>query len=185
MWRRLLSRRLATIPTQDKGAANLLAAQKYFNEGIQHWNQDNLEMAKTSFERSIKLMPTSDAFYNLASVYHSLGKTELSLENWKHSVEQSPRCDALVNIANIYALKLGDFRKALAYYERALALDKDDGETHYNYAVVLDQDGQLEKAIEHYSIAVSFGIAQAEGTLRNARARWLAKKTDENKQAST
>ena len=64
--------------------------------------------------------------------------------------------------------------KIVFHYQKALEIDPEDGETHYNMAAVLDQDGQLEKAIEHYQISVSFGIVQAENTLRNARARWDA-----------
>jgi tetratricopeptide (TPR) repeat protein len=177
MLRLLLRRGLASIPSQEaKVTSNIVQAQKMFNEGIELWNKDDLIGAQKCFEKSISILPTSDAYYNLANVFHNQGQFSKSLENWKKSLEQTPRADAHVNIANILALANKDFESAYEHYEKALKLDPEDGETHYNYAVVLDQGGKLEKAIEEYSIAVSCGIVQAENTLRNARARWVGEK---------
>lgn len=206
-----------SFATQNQNP-KILEAQRLLEKGIevgfnrdtiiltemQFWNNDELELAKKSFENSISQLPTSDAFYNLGNVFHSLGNVDSSIANWKKSLEQSERADALVNLANVYALSkvcpflrvqcwkcssfsvsdnlpYQDFKSALPYYERALELDQEDGEVHYNYAVVLDNDGQLEKAIEQYQIALSFGIVQAENTLRNARARWVSQLSEKNK----
>ena len=170
----MFRRFLASIPKHEpKLTSDIVQAQKYFNQGVSSWNQDDFQQAKLAFEKSIVILPTSDAYYNLANINHQLGDTLGSIENWKKSLTEK-RADAHINIANVLALVQKDFKGALAHYQKALEIDPEDGETHYNMAAVLDQDGQLEKAIEHYQISVSFGIVQAENTLRNARARWDA-----------
>ena len=172
---RIARRFLASIPKQEtKLTSDIVQAQKYFNQGVTSWNKDEFEQSKLAFQKSFAILPTSDAYYNLANIYHQLGDTNGSIENWKKSLSER-RADAHCNIANIMALVQKDFKGALEHYQKALEIDPEDGETHYNVAAVLDQDGQLEKAIEHYQIAVSFGIVQAENTLRNARARWDAR----------
>lgn len=171
---------LATIP---KDNPKLMEANIALNKGLEYWNQDNLPKAKLALETSIKLIPTSDAYYNLGNIYYSMGKMDSSIKNWLKSLELQDghtRTDALVNLANCYALSK-DFERAIEFYEKALALDNEDGEIHYNYAVVLDNCGKLEKAIEEYQIAISFGVVQAENTLRNARARWVAQIAEREK----
>jgi tetratricopeptide (TPR) repeat protein len=167
----------ATIPKENP---KLMEANIALNKGLEYWNQDNLQKAKVAFETSIKLVPTSDAYYNLANVYFSLGKSDQSIKNWLKSLELQDganRVDVYCNLASAYALTR-DFEKAIEFYKKALSLDDEDGELHYNYAVVLDNVGKLEEAIGEYQIAVSFGIVQAENTLRNARAKWVVSQKD-------
>lgn len=168
-----LLRRFATIPPSESKLTNsIIKAQRIFNEGIELWNTDDLVGAQKSFERSIAILPTSDSYYNLANVFHSLGKKHKAMENWQKSLTLKSRADCHLNIANMMALSEKDFKGSYQHYRAALDLEPNDGEIHYNLGIVLDQDGELEKAIIEYSAAVSLGIEQAEGTLRNARARW-------------
>jgi tetratricopeptide (TPR) repeat protein len=153
-------------------------AQIYYNQGIEKWNQDNLVGAKESFMQSIEVQPTSDALFNLGNVLHSLGHSSEAMKNWSKSLELKPTADAHLNIANVLALVVKEPKKAYEHYEKALELSPEDGEINYNYGVVLDAFGELEKAVAQYSIAVSWGIEHAEKNLRNARARWLAKQLE-------
>jgi tetratricopeptide (TPR) repeat protein len=86
-----------------------------------------------------------------------------------------------VNLGNVYALNLGDFDKAFSHYEAALRLNPEDGQTHYNYACVLDSRSELERAIEHYQLARKNGIEMAEKNLRNAMAKLIGKTSEESK----
>ncbi|KAJ3255884.1 hypothetical protein HK103_005898 [Boothiomyces macroporosus] len=183
MIRRLFLKRVqfksfASLPSKDI-EKRMMDAQIIFNQGIEKWNQDDMIGAKVAFEQSIKSHPTSDAWFNLANVYQTIGNYEKALEYWKKSIELSPRPDAHVNIANVKAIFQKDPIGAIPHYESALKLTPTDGEIRYNYGVVLDSCGKLEEAVEQYELAVMNGIELAEKNLRNAKARLLAKKINE------
>lgn len=180
--RNLLSfRRFATLPSQKDILAST-KAQSIFQKGLLKWNQDDIPGAIDAFKESIKEFPTSDAYFNLANSYHSEQKYQKALESWQKSLELNPRADAHVNIANVLAIVQKEPHKAIKHYESAIELEPTDGEINYNFAVVLDSMGELDRAIEQYSIAVSWGIEQAEKNLRNARARWIAKRAKQEQE---
>jgi uncharacterized protein HemY len=85
-------------------------------------------------------------------------------------------------MANLFALHRKDWSQAALNYEAALRIEEDP-QTRFNYAVVLDQGGQLDKAVEQYRIALKGGILSAEKYLRNAIVRLAAaqKKEDGDK----
>lgn len=153
----------------------VVKSQHHFNRGVEHWNLNDMNSAKTEFKQSISVLPSSDAYFNLANVYHNSGETEKAVEYWLKSIDLSPRADAHVNIANVLAIMLKNIRESIPHYEKALELSPEDGEIHYNFGVVLDANGDLEKAMEQYQIAVKSGIEPAEKNLRNARAKYISK----------
>lgn len=108
------------------------------------------------------------------------------MKAWKKSLELSPdRADAHVNLANVHALRLKDPETAISHYEAALRIEPNDGEIHYNFAVVLDSMGKLQKAIEEYRLAVQNGTTVAEKNLRNAMARLMSKQLKDNGDSGT
>ncbi|KAJ2997924.1 hypothetical protein HDV02_005019 [Globomyces sp. JEL0801] len=145
----------------DNANDPILKAQKNYTLGVSKWNLDDFKGAKEYFQLSINDFPTSDAYYNLANL------------------EQMD--DAHVNIANVLTIKLQNRTDALVHYKEALKLSPEDGEIHYNYAVVLDSMGQLESAIDEYTIAINLGIEMAEKNLRNAKAKLIASKAEQTK----
>ncbi|KAI8818948.1 uncharacterized protein EV422DRAFT_126312 [Fimicolochytrium jonesii] len=155
-------------------------AQQLFDQGLQKWNTDDVQGALECYQQSIWTAATGDAYYNIANCYLQLGKHQSAVDAWKKSLELSPgRADAHVNLANVYALILKRHDEALAHYENALNLEPKDGQIHYNFAVVLDSMGNLDKAIEHYKIAVENGTTVAQKNLRNAMARKLGQQLKE------
>jgi tetratricopeptide (TPR) repeat protein len=174
-------RYFASLPNANESAL-ASTAQVLYSQGVEKWTQDDLVGAQQAFEQSIEVLPSSDAYFNLANVYHNMGNHVDAIKYWEKSLESSPRADAMLNIANVQALVLKDFESACRNYENAIKLSPEDGEINYNYGVVLDAYGKLEQAIEQYSIAVSWGIEVAEKNLRNARAKWVAKNAQEKQQ---
>jgi tetratricopeptide (TPR) repeat protein len=166
-------RRFATIPPASQ-TNQYAKSQVMLSIGIEKWNDNDLDGAKNAFLASIKLMPSSDAYFNLANVYHNVGEPTKAIENWNKSIELNPRADAHVNIANVLAVVIKDPKTALRHYRAALDLSQDDAEINYNYGVVLDATGDLEKAIEQYQIAIDAGIEPAKTNLRNARAKLIS-----------
>ncbi len=56
------------------------------------------------------------------------------------------------NLGNVYAL-MGKYRQALFYFEKALLLDTEDAEIHYNKALMLYQLNRWDEASEAYEKA--------------------------------
>lgn len=168
---RKIARRFATMP-DARESARMSQAQLSFNAGIEKWNNNDLNGAKQSFLQSIEEYATSDAYFNLASVYQSQGKHEKALEFWKKSLEFEDRSDAHSNIGSVLAIFNNDKQGSLPHYKRALELNPKDGEVAYNYAVVLDSLGKLDEAIKMYEKALALNVTQAEINLRNAKAKF-------------
>ncbi|TMQ31886.1 MAG: tetratricopeptide repeat protein [Planctomycetota bacterium] len=57
--------------------------------------------------------------------------------------------DAWNNLGNVLA-ELGEADEAVEALEKALELDPDYGDAHYNLADVLDSQGRKEQAAEHW-----------------------------------
>ncbi|KAJ3090172.1 hypothetical protein HK102_004476 [Quaeritorhiza haematococci] len=151
-------------------------AQHWFEEGGKRWNAGDVAGALEAYEKSCWSKGTADAYFNVGNCNYALGKFEKAITGWERSLSLDPhRADAHVNLANTYALHLKDIDRATTHYEAAIRIQPKDGEIHFNYAVVLDSMGHLEKAIEHYNKAVESGIERANQNLRNAVAKVKSK----------
>ena len=144
---------------------------------VKESNQQQLEEAMKSYEKSIHSMPTSDAYYNLANVQYSMGKAEAAIKSWAKSLEIDPNLsDAHVNTANVLALQMREFERALSHYEAAIRLQTQDGQIRFNYAAVLESAGRLDDAAEAYKQAINLGVDRANQNLRNVQAKIIAEK---------
>lgn len=151
-------------------------ASELLNKGNEFWNSSKTDDAINAYKKSLAITPSGDAYYNLGNVYYSIGKIQEAKESWISSLKiDLTRSDAHINLGNIYALNFKDFENANSHYEAALKLNNSDGQVHYNYAAVLDAQGNLEKSIKHYQQARKLGIDIAEKPLRNAMAKLIGK----------
>ncbi|KAJ3186663.1 hypothetical protein HDU85_007483 [Gaertneriomyces sp. JEL0708] len=179
----------ATASDSSFEADPAVKAQEWFDEGNAKWNDEDVLGALDCYEKSAWSKPSGEAYYNIGNCQHLLGKPEAAIESWKKALELSPTlAEAYVNIANVYALQLRDFDSAVTNLEEALKLAPNDGEVRYNFGVILDAMGNLERAVEQYRLAIRNGVEQAEKNLRNAGARLLAqeaKRAEEEGKAGT
>ncbi|KAJ3024202.1 hypothetical protein HKX48_004475 [Thoreauomyces humboldtii] len=169
-----------TVPSATKAESSTENAKslQFYHEGLKKWNADDPQGAIDCYFKSIEEKPSSDAYYNIGNCYLQLGDHEAAALAWAQSIELAPdRSDARVNLGNVYAMVLKETDKALPQLAEAVRLDPEDGEIQYNYAAMLDSAGQLDKAVEHYKLAVKLGVPRAEKNLRNALARLLAEQT--------
>ena len=154
-----------------------LGSCEWLRKGNEMLDLSNFNDAADAYKKSLTISPTSNAYYNLGTCHFYLGNIDDARDCWQSSLKLDlNRSDAHSNLANIYALKYKDFKKAIEHYESALSLGE-DGEIHYNYAVVLDFQGDLEKCIEHYQKARKLGVEIADKNLRNAMAKLIGKNT--------
>jgi tetratricopeptide (TPR) repeat protein len=171
----------ASIPNVNSDPGQREEALKLLTKGNDLWNSSKTNDAIEAYKKSLSIHQSGDAYYNLGNCYYSIGKIDDAKDCWESSLKfVSTRSDAHVNLGNIYALNLKDFKNANSHYEAALSINDSDGEVHYNYAAILDAQGNLEKCITHYQKARKLGMTIADKNLRNAMARLIANQSKKN-----
>ncbi|KAI9138624.1 hypothetical protein BKA69DRAFT_1021096, partial [Paraphysoderma sedebokerense] len=146
------------------------------NEGSTALSEGKTHLALDRYIESIRIQPTSEAYYNVGNVYYQMGRPNDALRNWEASIEINPQADAYINCGNVYFLHLKDTSRAITCYEKALELAPNDGQVHFNLGCVLDKEGKLERAVEEFEAADQLGIAKADVFCKNVKAKLMSKK---------
>lgn len=152
-----------------------------YNAGLEAFGRGDFAAAESQFRRALAAEPGSaNAHYNLGNTLLHLDRPLDALKAYQESIRYQPnQQDVLINMANLYALKLGDMKQASLNYEAALRI-AEDAEARFNYAVILDRSGDLEKAVEQYRKALEAGVGRADKYLRNAVMRLAGKRAGES-----
>lgn len=128
----------------------------------------DLAAAKERFEQAIKLAP------NQPAAHYGLGQLAAEQKDWKSASESLTRAMLAAPDETQYRYALavalthqGDVDAALPHFIRTVG----DAEAHYNVALVLQQEGQLEQAERHFVLAVTKKpeLTQAQSWLAHLR----------------
>lgn len=130
-------------------ALNHLASHFFFTD--QHFMVEQLtEAAIAATEHPLM---KSQSYYNFARSYHTKEDYEKAARYYRASTEQlkNPRDFILpyYGLGQVH-LKLGDWKAALASFEKVLELYPDNCETLKAIGHILGQQGRKEKALEHF-----------------------------------
>jgi tetratricopeptide (TPR) repeat protein len=100
--------------------------------------------------------------YNLAVVYETLGRDTDAEMHYKKAVEANPK-DFLscVNLGNI-ATRRRDLGNAVAWYERAAAIEPNSEGVHANLGGAYTALGELDKAEQQFDMALKINPANVE-----------------------
>lgn len=106
--------------------------------------------AETALKMALIKHPKNDqARFWLGCTYRDLKKEEQAIVELQHAIDLNPSLyNAQMMIAQLYANKGSD--KAIAYYDKAAALDTTKVEADYAKAMFLQQNKQTEKALKAY-----------------------------------
>lgn len=139
-------------------------AKPYFVKGMIFETVKDSVKAATSYQTAIEQDPDYfDAYYKLAALYNER-KPELSIQYLERAHEIDPNnMHALRILGNLYS-NVGNFPKAMEYFNKMKQLDAGYSETYYfmgyAYMEIFDkkapkqtQDTTLYKAIEYFSKA--------------------------------
>jgi tetratricopeptide (TPR) repeat protein len=112
-----------------------------------------LAIAKVHLIESIKRKETAVAFSTLGTVERELGSEKHARQALKRALELDPFYEeALLHLAEIE--KERDPIQAKALLERALEKDPNYGAAHQEYGKLLQKEGALDKAIQHFEQSV-------------------------------
>ena len=107
------------------------SAEKYLEEGVKNFQDQNYDAAIASYEKAIKLEPKAAAAYNLLGMayrfkYNQLGQPELrekEIAAFKKAAELDPRFwMAMINLGATY-YALGDKVQAAVWLKKALEIN--------------------------------------------------------------
>ena len=98
-----------------------------------------------------------------------LKKNDLALEDFDLCVDLQPAYSYRYSARAYAKAYFGDFQEAISDYEKAIEIDENDWVSHQNLGVLLQQQGKLTDAENHFKIAdeiqgkTEFGIVEKLG----------------------
>ncbi len=148
-----------TWPQRDPA----LWALKFYNSGLQALDLEQWPVAQKNLELAQAYAPSSTEI-NLA-----LGNLWLQQQNLARAetcylavLRMDPRHKAALNNLGVVALSEKNWGSAANYFRAALAVDPDDGKTHYLYARSQFEAGNIEVALSEIQIALRLRPSQRE-----------------------
>ena len=98
-----------------------------------------------------------------------------ALSSLRQAVHLEPGfIDARINLATIYASRK-EWKPACEHFEIALQHSKDDWQLFHNYAVCLENAGELRKAVDAHEQALELNPLLDQALLKNARLKLAMK----------
>jgi tetratricopeptide (TPR) repeat protein len=137
-----------------------LSSAAYAGIGKICWELDSFKVAQAFLERGLELNPgVSDLHFNLGLIYQSLGLNEDAVRCYKKAIElRGSETPALhwvqLGTAQLGSTKMGE-QEAEASFLKALQIDPNSGEAHYQLGKVRFQQKDYTKAEEALERAVS------------------------------
>ena len=106
----------------------------YYLAGICYYRLDRMNEAEQMFIRTIELDPANaEAFFYLANIEGTTGRTELALSHFAAAVKLNPNlADAHYNMARLYA-EMGRIPDSARAYDRAIKAGAEPDDEFYNY----------------------------------------------------
>ncbi len=130
-----------------------LASTKSLSQGRFDEAQVLFTEANAHAEKAIQLDPHNEMAYRaLAAIKLRRGDVDGASKAALEAIQMDPGDTRAYNVlADTFAGLDGEENHLVArrYFEKALALDPDNPQAHYRYAVLLQNDGDLEEALLH------------------------------------
>lgn len=135
-------------------------ASCYFHLGLDERDEDNFRKAVIWITRAIALLPNNSQLYYFLGWYHSSGTLnyEAAIQAFRTAIEINPNnVHALVSGAFLYGVPedVITLDKAIVWLERAVQLEPDNPNYHYNLGMLQNEAGQLFKAEQEWMDALS------------------------------
>jgi tetratricopeptide (TPR) repeat protein len=99
------------------------------------------------FQKSIKIHPNAQGYFNMASTQESLKQINIAKYNYLKAIELNPYMPiSYFNLGSLYA-RLNDYKLAMDYFQMALQRDPYDSDTYYNIGYMYEITNQKTEAV--------------------------------------
>ena len=144
-----------TSTGENSKLPNARRAAAYVYLGIAQYERGELEKARSSYTKAIKLdNKSAEAFLNLADLEWRDGKLKPAVDNYTKAIEIDPkRAPALNGRANAYR-ESGQHGLAIKDYDRAIELDPQSPFAYNGRGNALRDKGEFDNAIKDYDRAI-------------------------------
>lgn len=96
-----------------------------------------------------------DTNVQLAAGYLQRGQLEFAREKLEKALAIDPDSPNANSTMALLQWRLRDYRAAETHFQRAVRVEKDNGEAHNNYGVFLCERGRVEEAVNRFKQAIS------------------------------
>lgn len=136
--------------------------QAYFNLGIVYENQKNHSAAFENYTRALKIDPTyAQAYYCRGAMQTDLGQLRPALIDLTAALLLKANATTYFQRGRCLA-KLGNWKKAVADYDKAIELKPRYDDCHFNRANLFARQGMYKEALKGYNKAISLNRAIAK-----------------------
>ncbi len=173
------------VEKQPKKALNDFKSALFY---MKYWNDNNSDVEKaelTKVENNLASLVKKYENYNVDTKYQNAGKLraqqEIAAAAYDLNTLKGSKYgfSALNSLYDIYK-SLNNQKMALDTIRAAVKLNPKDGNAHYKYALILDDIGNAEAAVDEYSLALQNGDS---ATLEKLKNLWIARSAKNPKDA--
>ncbi len=140
-----------------------------FEHGDLHYNRGRAlrdlgryHDAIASYDRALAFQPRNPEIHcNRGNVFSELGQHSTAIACYDRAIAIAPAATYFHNRGNAQQ-KARDLEGAVTSYDKAIALEDKDPETHFNRAIALQKLGKHAEALAGYEAAIALGATQAD-----------------------
>ena len=129
----------------------------YYNRGLTHADQNNLDQAIRDFSYVIDQRPSyiASVFYFRGLVYQQQGNYEQAIVDYQAMIALNPEfVEAYYNRGIAYQQQ-GNYEQAIVDYQVVITLNPEFVEAYYNRGLVYQQQSNYEQAIVDYQAVIA------------------------------
>ena len=120
-----------------------------YNEGIQAYQTDDVEVALEAFNTANMMFAEARSYNNAGILYEQSGRTDLAIENYRKAIvaegDEEQKRNAVLSLASLVGAE-GSPEEALPIYEQFLEMNPDDVVVRIRYALTLSDAGRGAEA---------------------------------------
>jgi tetratricopeptide (TPR) repeat protein len=132
----------------------------YFHLGLHGGDEENYKYAVAWIERAISISPRNSQLYDFLGELHSIGTLDYvaSIKAYRTAIDLNPNnVHAFVSGAGLYGVpeEVITLEEAINWLEKAVQVEPDNGNNHFNLGMRYHEAGQYSKAEQEWLIALS------------------------------
>ena len=139
---------MVSVEFREATPEKFTEAMKNLKSGVTEAKQGQLLKALKLFQKVLTVVPENvDARRNMARIYLELGNLEKAKEHLYECLQIDPKDDwSSIMLGNIYARNEGNLEVGAFYYEKCLEHHPEDPMVLCNYAALMVEKGEFQKA---------------------------------------
>jgi tetratricopeptide (TPR) repeat protein len=128
--------------------------------GIAYHQMLDMERAKKSYERALKLKPNyAEAINNLGTIYYAAQSYRRAITQYKKALRITPDSASILSNLGTGYFARKNYQLAFTTYQRALAIDPDVFEHRSTMGILLQERRVEDRAMFHYYLAKTYAKA--------------------------